>query len=164
MTVNPDSAPWIAARAALRAGWKLRHARSREAAAALETNRTDDAARILSRFLETSPGDIDALNLAGELLMRRKCCEDAASLLAKCVAGNAQFDLARYNLATALFHSGELRPAIDQVAILVAKDRHNPLYCDLMAASRAAQGGAGPRAPCLVPGPRRNVVPAFQHG
>ncbi|MGH6887703.1 MAG: tetratricopeptide repeat-containing sulfotransferase family protein [Rhizomicrobium sp.] len=140
MTVNPDSAPWIAARAALRAGWKPRHPRSKEAAAALEKNRLDDAARILSKFLKTSPGDIDALNLAGELLMRRKCYEDAASLLAKCVAGNAQFDLARYNLATALFHSGELRPAIDQAGILLAKDAHNPLYCDLMAASLSQAG------------------------
>jgi predicted Zn-dependent protease len=140
MTVNPDSAPWMAARAALRAGWKLRHPWLQEAAAALEKNRTDDAAQILSKLLETSPGDIDALNLAGELLLRRKCYEDAASLLAKCVAGNAQFDLARYNLATALFYSGELRPAIDQIGILLDKDPHNALFCDLMAASLSQAG------------------------
>ncbi|MGH6876313.1 MAG: tetratricopeptide repeat-containing sulfotransferase family protein, partial [Rhizomicrobium sp.] len=140
MTVNPDSAPWMAAQAALRAGWKLRHPQLKAAATALDRNRTDDAARIVSKFLDAHPVDGDALNLAGELLMRRKCYEDAASLFAKCVAGNAQFDLARYNLATALFHSGELRPAIVQVGFLLANDAHNPLYCDLMAASLSQAG------------------------
>jgi tetratricopeptide (TPR) repeat protein len=74
------------------------------------------------------------------MLMRRKRYEEAEELLTKCVAGDAQFDLARFNLATTLFHSGELRPAMDQIGILLAKDAHNPLYCDLMAASLSQAG------------------------
>ncbi|HEY3939106.1 MAG TPA: sulfotransferase [Bryobacteraceae bacterium] len=140
VTVNPDSAPWMAARAALRAGCEPRHPRLKEAAAALEKNQVDDAARILSKFLDTHPGDIDALNFVAELLMERKRYEDAERVLARCVAGDAHFDLARFNLATALFYSGELRPAIDQIGILLRKNAHNPLYCDLMAASLSNAG------------------------
>jgi tetratricopeptide (TPR) repeat protein len=140
MTVNPDSAPWQAARAALRARWKLRHPQLREAAAALEKDRTEQVGAILAKFLQGFPGDIDALNLAGELLMRRGRYEDAAKVLANCIAHNAQFDVARCNLATALFHSGEVQPAIDQIGILLSKDPHNPLYCDLMAASLSQAG------------------------
>src|SRR5579862_5466143 len=85
MIVNPDSAPWLAARAALRAGWKLRHPQLREAAVALEKDRTEQAGAILAKFLQGFPGDIDALNLVGELLMRRRRYEDASNVLGECI-------------------------------------------------------------------------------
>ncbi|HTT84212.1 MAG TPA: sulfotransferase [Rhizomicrobium sp.] len=140
MSVNADSAPWYQARAALRAGWKLRNPELRRAAAALEQDRDREAEQILSKFLTAHPDDADALNLAGELLLGRKHYAPAQRLFAKCLAAGASFDLAHYNLATALFHADELQPAIDQVGILLRKDTHNPLYCDLMAAALSHAG------------------------
>ena len=144
MTIDPDSAPWAAiqatAQAALRAGRRLRHPQLRDVAVALGRNRADAAAKILSTFLDSHPDDIDALNLLAVLLMMHRRYEEAESLLAKCVAGDADFELARYNLATSLSRSNKFQLAIDHLANLLAKDPRNPLYCDLMAASLSRVG------------------------
>src|SRR5262249_46927420 len=87
---------------ALHAQRPLRRPELREARRALAHDRPDIAEQFAAPFLRKHAGDVDALNLMAEILMRRQRKAEAEALLAECVGRAPGFDLARFSYANAL--------------------------------------------------------------
>jgi tetratricopeptide (TPR) repeat protein len=125
---------------ALHAQRPLRHPELREASRALDGDRPDIAARLLAPFLRKHPGDVDALNLMADALLRRERKSEAEALLAQCVARAPGFDLARLNYTNALQQMNKPAAALEQVEILLRKEPRHPLYRDVQAVAFSAMG------------------------
>lgn len=128
-----DDAEIVRITEASRAVRPLRHPRLQEAAQALNANRPDIAAQLLSEFLRANPRDADALNLMADAALRLERKIDAEELLARCVAEAPGFDAARFNYADALRQMNKPIAAMAQLDVLLGKAPRNPLYRDLQA-------------------------------
>ncbi len=123
---GPDD--FASAADALRPERSLRNPRLREAAAALGENRPDVAERLLSKFLESHPRDVNALHLMAEAATREGRNEAAAALLAQSVALAPDFASARYNYANVLFNLNRPEAAMAEIEELLKREPRNPLF------------------------------------
>jgi predicted Zn-dependent protease len=118
----------------------LRHPELREAARALDAGRPDISEQLLAPYLRKHPGDVDALNLMADTLLRQERKAEAEALLAQCIARAPHFDLARFNYANALQQMNKPDAALEQVEILLRKEPGHPLFRDVQAVALSAMG------------------------
>jgi tetratricopeptide (TPR) repeat protein len=97
----------------------------REAALALDQGRIEDAERGLRQYLQTSPGNPNALRMLAEVAIRANCFADAEGLLGECLEIAPQFVAARYRLATLLFRMNKPHRALEEIEHLLAGDPDN---------------------------------------
>jgi tetratricopeptide (TPR) repeat protein len=99
-----------------------------EAADALEEGREAEARRIASKFLAKHPRNADALNIMAEIAGRAGNPQVAEQYLAKCVQNAPDHQAYRFNHALALMEFDRLKPALDEIEILLAKSPRNCLF------------------------------------
>ena len=98
----------------------------REAALALNQGRTEDAERGLRQYLQTSPGNPNALRMLAEVAIRaNSLCRCRSDQLGECLAIAPQFIAARYRLATLLFRMNKPHRALEEIEHLLADDPDN---------------------------------------
>lgn len=128
------------AAAALRAERVPRNTRLRDAEAALSENRLAEAQEILGRVLERHTDDPFALNLMAVTVSRMGRKEEAAALLAKCVALDKDFAAARYEYASLLFQLNKTDEALTHIDELLTARPRNLLFRDFKSAVLTAIG------------------------
>jgi cytochrome c-type biogenesis protein CcmH/NrfG len=110
------------------------------AAAALCENRIPEAEAHLRTHLAQQPNDVAALRMLAEVAARLLRYSDAQRLLERCLELAPSFDAARHNYATVLNRQGKSAEALQQCALLLAKEPRNPSYLSLQAATAASLG------------------------
>ena len=94
----------------------------------IKNNDFDRAGRELEEYLAKNPDDADAVSLlarAQTLTGRRQA---ALESLERCLAIAPDFESVRFNYADALFKLNKPEAALEQIGILLAGDKDNPLY------------------------------------
>jgi tetratricopeptide (TPR) repeat protein len=107
--------------------------RLREAAALLDANRVDVAAKLLREFVARHPQDVSALYLAAETAIRQGRNTDTETLLARCVELAPDFAAARFRHANALLQANKPEAALAEAEELLKREPRNPLFRRLMA-------------------------------
>lgn len=106
----------------------------RDAMTAYRENRLDDAREILREFLTTSPDNVNAIKLMGEIAVKSGRMLRAEELFKRCVDLAPDFSAARFRYATILMTQNKPQEAIDQVDEIL-KDDDDPYYRNLKAAA-----------------------------
>jgi tetratricopeptide (TPR) repeat protein len=132
--------PLERALSALRAEATPRHARLREAAAAMAAGDFLTARDRLTDFLALRPGDVHALNLLGESLMHLGREEEAETALRECLSLSPDLAVARYHLATVLLRLNRIPDSLAELSVLTQREPRNPLFRLQRAAALTAQG------------------------
>ncbi|MEZ5995325.1 MAG: sulfotransferase [Hyphomonadaceae bacterium] len=146
----------LADRAAAEAAY-LRHidaanpveAQVREALAALQRRDRAGAARALELQLLRFPSDVLALRLLAEVYSSEGRFAEAATLLRQCLDRAPSFALARFGLASVLFHDHQLAPALEQIDELLVRDPGRLEYLRLKGETLARLGDFVVSAACL---------------
>jgi len=99
-----------------------------EAAEALEEDRVAEARKTVSKFLAKHPRNADALNIMAEIAQRSRNPRLAEEYLAKCVRHAPDHIAYRHNYAVALMELDKLKPALDEIDILLVKSPTNRLF------------------------------------
>ncbi|HUJ47168.1 MAG TPA: sulfotransferase [Rhizomicrobium sp.] len=111
-----------------------------QAAAALCERKLAVAERLLREFLKEHPTDVAAIRMLAETGTRLGRYADAETLLFRCLRLAPSFTPARHNYATVLYRQNKAVEALEQIAILLAKDPRNPTYRTLKAAALGRVG------------------------
>jgi tetratricopeptide (TPR) repeat protein len=125
---NTESDPLAQERRDLYELEPIRDPKLLNAAAALEGGRTEEANRIASKFLEKNPQNADALNIMAEVAERAHNPHLAEQHLARCVLCAPDHLAYRYNYAAALMKLDRLKPALNEIEILLVKAPHSRLF------------------------------------
>jgi tetratricopeptide (TPR) repeat protein len=104
------------------------------AADALCDDRIAVAERLLRDHLKSHPTDVAAMRMLAEAGTRLGRLGDAENLLERCLELAPSFDGARYNLAIVLYRQQKAARAIPHIERLLAQDRTEPSYRNLLAA------------------------------
>lgn len=118
----------------------LRNNMLARAADALAANRSDLAEPLISKVLERSPDEADALNLMADVARRERRFEDAERLLAQCVALAPNSPGFRFNQAVILRRLDRFEEALEHLNGLLRADPRNPLYRNQLAMVLRAMG------------------------
>jgi predicted Zn-dependent protease len=111
-----------------------------QAAEAVAANQLIVAESLVSKFLESKPGDANALNLMADIARRTNRFDAAEQLLSRCVAQSPGTEGFRYNYAVVLRRLHKYGEALAQLDELLTVDLGNVLYRDQKATLLTAMG------------------------
>ena len=118
----------------------LHDPRLKAAADALATEAPQEAEALLRAYLSGAPDELAALQMLGETLARLGRHADAEVVLHHVMALDPGFDGARFTLAEVLFQQQKAAEALPHLRRLLARDRADPAYRNLLAACLSLVG------------------------
>ena len=108
-----------------------------DAARLIAENKLKKAEPILRNYLKEYPLDVNAMKLLGDIGVKFRAYKDAGYLLVRALDLSPDYDEARLSYANLLYKRQLPYEALEQIQILLEKDKNNPQYLTLKAVNLA---------------------------
>ena len=108
-----------------------------DAARLIAENKLKKAEPILRNYLKEYPLDVNAMKLLGDIGIKFRAYKDAGYLLVRALDLSPDYDEARLSYANLLYKRQLPYEALEQIQILLEKDKNNPQYLTLKAVNLA---------------------------
>jgi predicted Zn-dependent protease len=108
-----------------------------DAARLISENKLKKAESILRNYLKDYPLDVNAMKLLGDIGVKFRAYKDAGYLLVRALDLSPDYDEARLSYANLLYKRQLPFQALEQIEILLEKDKNNPQYLTLKAVNLA---------------------------
>ena len=108
-----------------------------DAARLISENKLKKAEPILRNYLKDYPLDVNAMKLLGDIGVKFRAYKDAGYLLVRALDLSPDYDEARLSYANLLYKRQLPFQALEQIEILLEKDKNNPQYLTLKAVNLA---------------------------
>ncbi len=108
-----------------------------DAARLISENKLKKAEPILRNYLKDYPLDVNAMKLLGDIGVKFRAYKDAGYLLVRALDLSPDYDEARLSYANLLYKRQLPFQALEQIEILLEKDKNNPQYLTMKAVNLA---------------------------
>ena len=108
-----------------------------DAARLIAENKLKKAEPILRNYLKEYPLDVNAMKLLGDIGVKFRAYKDAGYLFVRALDLSPDYDEARLSYANLLYKRQLPYEALEQIQILLEKDKNNPQYLTLKAVNLA---------------------------